>query len=362
VKVFHCNNCQQLIFFENSQCVSCGSRLAFVPDLGAMAALEPAGDDLWRLPKKGGGRAAATLRLRLCDNDAQHEVCNWALSADDPNRLCRSCRLTQLIPDLSVAGNKSAWARLEAAKRRMLYTLMQLQLPIQGRAQNPEHGLTYELRADTAGAPVLTGHARGVITLNIAEADDAERERRRLALREPYRTLLGHFRHEVGHYYWERLIAGQPRIEEFRKLFGDEREDYDVALKRHYDQGPPADWRQRFISSYATAHPWEDWAESWAHYLHLTDMLETAAASGLSLQPARRDEPALKRVHSGANESFERLIESWVALTYITNNLNRSMGLADAYPFVLSLPATAKLHFIHDVIAEAAKGSDQAAA
>jgi hypothetical protein len=362
VKVFHCNNCQQIIFFENNQCVNCGSKLAFVPDLGAMVALEPAGDGLWRLPKKGSGRAAGKPRLRLCDNDTQHDICNWALSAEDPNHLCRSCRLTQLIPDLSVPGNVMAWARLEAAKRRMLYTLMQLQLPIQGREHNPEHGLTYELRADTPDAPALTGHAHGVITLNIAEADDAERERRRLALREPYRTLLGHFRHEVGHYYWERLIAEQPRIAQFRELFGDEREDYDAALKRHYDQGAPADWRQRFISSYATAHPWEDWAESWAHYLHMTDMLETAAASGLALQPSRRDEPSLKRAYGAANEPFDRLIESWVALTYIANNLNRSMGLTDAYPFVLSPSATAKLRFVHGVIAEASKGSDQAAA
>ena len=315
-----------------------------------------------RLPKKGWGRSSNKLRYRLCANYTQHGACNWAISAENPNLLCRSCRLSEIIPDLNVPGNQQAWCRLEAAKRRMLYTLMQLQLPIRGRDQDPQYGLSYKFCADTSDARVLTGHARGVITLNIAEADDAERERRRLKLREPYRTLLGHFRHEIGHYYWERLIAGAPRIEEFRRLFGDEREDYAAALKRHYDQGPPADWQQRFVSAYATAHPWEDWAESWAHYLHMIDMLETAAAAGLSLEPSRRNEPALKRPRRGPAESFDRLMESWFPLAYICNNLNRSMGLADAYPFVVPPPAIAKMRFVHEVIAEVAKANQQAAA
>lgn len=354
MKVFHCNNCQQLVFFENTQCVNCGSTLAFVSQLGAMVALEPAGDELWRLPRKGWGRTNTRARFRLCDNYTQYNVCNWAVRAEDPQRLCGSCRLTQVIPDLGVPGNQQAWAKLEAAKRRLLYTLMQLRVPIQDRVDNPEHGLSYELRSDTPDVPALTGHAQGVITLNIAEADDAERERRRLQMHEPYRTLLGHFRHEIGHYYWQLLIAGSPRIEEFRALFGDEREDYGVALKRYYDNGPPADWQQRFISAYATAHPWEDWAESWAHYLHMSDMLETAAASGLLLHPSRRDEPILRRGRSGSAEPFDRLIGSWFPLTYVLNNLNRSMGMADGYPFVLSSIAIAKLRFIHEIIAAAA--------
>lgn len=363
MKVFHCDNCQQLVFFENTQCVKCKSTLAFEPELSAMVALEPESEDLWHLPKQQRrGRSSGKLRLRLCQNYAGQDVCNWAVRAEDPNPLCRSCRLTQIIPDLSVPGSKTAWAKLEAAKRRMLYTLMELKLPIHGRDRDPEHGLSYELLAATSEAPVLTGHSHGVITLNIAEADDAERERRRVALREPYRTLLGHFRHEIGHYYWERLIANSPRIEQFRQLFGDERQDYAAALKQHYQQGPPADWQQHFISSYATAHPWEDWAESWAHYLHMTDMLETAASNGLSLHPARRDEPALKRAHSGPDEPFGRLIEAWFPLTYLSNNLNRSMGLADAYPFVLSEAATAKLRFVHDILRETAANSSQGCA
>jgi hypothetical protein len=333
------------VFFENTRCINCGHSLAYVPELARMAALEPAGTELWRVP----ARSLARHRYRLCDNYSRENVCNWAMPADDPQRLCESCRLTRLLPDLSVPGNREAWFRLETAKRRMLYTLMQLRCPIESRAEDARQGLVYEFRSDSAGS-VLTGHASGVITLNIAEADDAERERRRLQLHEPYRTLLGHFRHEVGHYYWQRLIDNSPRLESFRGVFGDERADYAAALKRHYEQGPPGDWQQRFVSAYATAHPWEDWAESWAHYLHMTDMLETAAACGLSLRPSRRDEPALARARSGTDEPFEWLIGSWFPLTYILNNLNRSMGLADGYPFVLSTPAIAKLRFVHDTI------------
>ena len=273
------------------------------------------------------------------------------MPAEDPQPLCESCRLTQVIPNLTVNGNRGAWFKLEAAKRRLIYSLRQLHVPIESRLDNPEHGLSYEFLSDAdSKTPVLTGHAHGVITVNITEADDAERERRRLEMGEPYRTLLGHFRHEIGHYYWERLIHHSSRIEQFRALFGDERADYAAALKAHYHGGPPADWEQRFVSAYAASHPWEDWAESWAHYLHMTDMLETAADCGLSLTPQRRDEPTLLRARSGTEAPFERLVADWIPLTYLLNNLNRSMGLVDGYPFVLTAPAIAKLRFVHDII------------
>jgi len=180
-----------------------------------------------------------------------------------------------------------------------------------------------------------------------------QRERRRLQLHEPYRTLLGHFRHEIGHYYWERLLAGSDRLEAFRAAFGDERADYAEALKRHYEQGPPEQWQERFISTYASAHPWEDWAETWAHYLHMTDTLEMAAACGLSLRPRHADEPSLKT--AGQDKplgSFEQKIEAWFPLTYVLNNLNRGLGLVDGYPFVLSPPVIEKLRFVHDTIEE----------
>jgi len=269
--------------------------------------------------------------------------------------LCEACRLTTTIPDLTVEGHHAAWYKLEVAKRRLVYALLNLHLPVAPLTRDAR-GLAFEFLADAADRPpaVLTGHNGGVITINLAEADDAERERRRHALGEPYRTLLGHMRHESGHYYWDRLIDGTDRHDEFRARFGDEREDYQAALQRHYANGAPADWQTRFVTAYASAHPWEDWAETWAHYLHMTDTLETAAACGVSIRPRRSDEPTLAKVPSTAGtlaSPFDRLIASWYPMTYLLNSLNRGLGLADAYPFVLSPPAVEKLRFVHDTIA-----------
>ncbi len=339
------------MFFENTRCVRCNYTLAYVPELARVAALEEVAEGIWRTPSDG-------ARYRLCDNYRLENVCNWAVPAASPERLCGSCRLTTVVPNLEMPGHREAWFKLEAAKRRLLYTLAQLGCPLRTKAEDPEHGLEYRLLASEPGSgPVLTGHADGTITVNVDEADDAKRERQRMRLHEPYRTLLGHFRHESGHYFWDRLVAGDDaRLEGFRALFGDERADYATALERHYSAGPPVDWQERFISSYAAAHPWEDWAESWAHYLHMTDMLETADESGLLLRPKRRDEPSLPAAASAAvtpAAAFESLLERWFPLTYVLNNLNRSMGLPDGYPFVLSTPVIAKLRAVHETLAAA---------
>jgi hypothetical protein len=356
MKVFHCDHCGQLLFFENTHCVSCQHQVAFLPDLSLVGSLDPDGDQQWTSPLK----AAAGRKYRLCCNYADRQVCNWAIPADDPNPLCVSCRLTRIVPDTSDPENHRAWYRLEVAKRRLVFTLLELQLPVLNREEDPEGGLAFEFLADAnrGDAPVLTGHANGVITVNIAEADDAERERRRTAMHEPYRTLLGHMRHESGHYFWDRLIQGSPEIDRFRELFGDERADYAEALRRHYDQGPAPDWPMRLVSAYASVHPWEDWAETWAHYLHMVDTLETAAACGMSLRPVRSDEPALARVPASAASGqapFDQLIDSWFPLTYALNNLNRGLGLSDAYPFVLPTEAVDKLRYVHDLIGRASK-------
>ena len=351
MKVFHCDHCGALVFFENTQCVSCGHRLAFLPDLMLVGSLDAADADQerWRSPL-----SRATHPYRLCANYRDQQVCNWVVDAEDESALCRSCRLTTVIPDLTVDGNRIAWYRLEVAKRRLLFTLLSLRLPIDDPSSEP---LSFQFLADTTrgGPPLLTGHANGVITINTAEADDAERERRRHVLGETYRTLLGHMRHEVGHYYWMRLVDGdQERVAQFREMFGDERQDYAAALQRHYDNGPPSDWQEQFVTSYASAHPWEDWAETWAHYLHMVDTLETAAACGVSLRPHRSDEPALSRIsveEVGPEGSFRRLMAGWLPVTYVLNNMNRGLGLPDAYPFVLSPPAIEKLQFVHDTIA-----------
>jgi len=355
VKVFHCDHCGHLLFFENVECVNCHHRLAFLPDLRVIGSLDHDSDDSWSSPlPRAAGRA-----YRLCRNYTDHQVCNWAVPSDDPNPLCMSCRLTRVIPDLTTPEYRAAWYRLETAKRRLVFTLTGLGLPVRNREDEPEHGLAFEFKADPPNpdAPrILTGHARGVITINIVEADDAERERHRVSMHEPYRTLLGHVRHEVGHYYWQRLVADRGELERFRAVFGDERRDYGEALRRHYQCGPPPDWQVRFVSAYATAHPWEDWAETFAHYLHMVDTLETADACGLSLSPRRGDEPSLRRVPSDATDAatgFEHLLERWFPVTYVINNLNRSLGVADGYPFVLADLAVEKLRYVHDVVEQA---------
>ena len=355
MKVFHCDHCGHLIFFENVRCVQCDHPLAFLPDLDVVGSLEPLGEGLFRSPiPRAKGR-----KYRLCANYTEHNVCNWAIEEDASDPLCRACQLTRVIPNLEVPGNKEAWFALENAKRRLLYTLLNLGLMPRGKSEDPENGLAFEFLADEPDAPVLTGHAEGLITINIAEADDAERERRRCQMHEPYRTLLGHFRHEVGHYFWDRLIRDGDRLEGFRERFGDERLDYAEALKKNYDEGPRPNWQQRHISAYASVHPWEDWAETWAHYLHMTDLLETASDCGLSLRPRRREDPALKSVPDPLAEAkpFERLVASWFPLTYVLNNLNRGMGLPDGYPFVLTAPVIEKLRFVHETIAAAATES-----
>jgi hypothetical protein len=338
MKTFHCSHCQNLVFFENIRCLNCGRSLAFLPDRRLMAAMTP-GEGVWMAELPPGD----SRPYRLCANYDQVSVCNWVVAVDDPHDFCRSCRLNRIIPDLSSERNRLAWFRLEVAKRRLLYTLL-------------GGGLAFEFLEDSTNGDakrVLTGHDNGLITINIAEADDVHRERQRSLQKEPYRTLLGHFRHEIGHYFWDQLIAFGPLLEDFRALFGDERANYQQALDRHYGEGPPARWEDSFISAYSTMHPWEDWAESWAHYLHMVDALETAGATGLALRPKRPDEPQMLPPPDPLSPNyrdFDSMIEAWLSLTYVLNNLSRGLGLPDSYPFVLSAPAIRKLRFIHDTV------------
>ena len=263
-----------------------------------------------------------------------------------------------MIPDLSINQNRALWASTEGAKRRLIYSLLGLRLPLENRQDNPRGGLAFKFLANTLNpngseTPVLTGHEDGIITLNIAEADDIYREKTRLAMNEPYRTLVGHFRHEIGHYYWDRIVRDTKFIDGFRAMFGDEREDYDQALKRYYSIGAPSDWQNRFISVYATAHPWEDWAETWAHYLHIQDTLEVALDFGLidrRVALESKESPGTSWF-SPKPKSFEEKIDAWSELTIALNSINRSMGLRDIYPFVLSKPVVEKLRFISEVIA-----------
>jgi hypothetical protein len=347
MKAFECDHCGNLLFFENISCLRCQHTLGFLPEVIDLSALESGTENRW----KALAPSASGQEYRQCQNTAEYQVCNWMVPADDEKQLCQSCRLNLVIPDLTLTGNLERWHKMELAKRRVMYSLLRFGLPTEG--EGGRQPLRFKFLGDPPGGPpVMTGHAQGVITMNIAEADDAERERRRIALHEPFRTLLGHVRHEVAHYYWDRLIAQSVHLDKFRELFGDERQDYGERLKLHYQNGPPVDWQNSHVTSYASSHPWEDWAETWAHYLHIVDTLETAGSFGISLRPRHtqaatmRAEPQKIRDFS----DFDEILRNWLPLTHALNELNRGMGLADLYPFVLSQPAVEKLRFVHRVL------------
>jgi hypothetical protein len=349
MKLFQCQNCGQPLYFENRRCERCGLSLGYLPAPETVTALKPqegagnSGQMVWR--------ALADSELyRFCAN-APYDVCNWLIpaAADDP--YCAACRHNRVIPDLSLPENLDRWRALEVAKHRLFYTLFQLRLPVETQTESPA-GLAFQFLADVGpvGSPVMTGHADGVITINLAEADDAERERRRHQMGELYRTLLGHFRHEIGHFYWNRLIADTPHLDEFRRIFGDERQDYAAALESYYANGAPANWSKHFISAYASSHPWEDFAETWAHYFHMVDTLETAHSVGLAVSPKLPQSPGAVFDFHPRDMDMDRLVEAWLALIFAVNSLNRSMGLHDLYPFVLGPAAVAKLTFVQQRI------------
>jgi hypothetical protein len=356
MRTFHCQCCGHPLFFENITCLQCGSDLAFLPDRLAVAAIEPAPDaeGLWR-PRMRRKGAVSPARYRLCANHADHQACNFAVPAADANPLCVSCRLTRILPDLSQPDNHARWYRTEVAKRRLFYTLAKLKLLSPTPADGTADGPVFEFLADQPGQHVMTGHCNGVITLNVAEADDAERVRRRVEMHEPYRTLLGHLRHESGHYYWDQLVRDAGREEAFRAVFGDERQDYAQALRDHYARGGAIEgWETSHVSAYATAHPWEDWAETWAHYLHMVDLLETAASYNTKLAlPGNGSEveEVINPLETGLPD-FQLLVDQWIPVTLLVNSLNRSLGQEDAYPFALSGGALEKLRFVHDMIRE----------
>jgi hypothetical protein len=213
-----------------------------------------------------------------------------------------------------------------------------------------DHGLAFDLLS-SAEEPVVTGHADGVVTIDLAEGDAAHREQMRRDLGEPYRTMLGHLRHESGHYFWTVLVeADPPTLDAFRSLFGDERSDYSASLRRHYQQGPPSAWVGGYVSAYATAHPWEDWAETFAHYLHIRDTIQTAAAFGMLVTGPRLDPEMMAAPSLDPEDRFEDILDHWLPLVYALNAVNRSMGRDDLYPFVLSPAVVAKLTFVHRVV------------
>lgn len=328
---YYCPNCANEVHFDNTACIQCGNMLAY----------SVARDEFVANPSPGSATGER--------NCANREIigCNWLVEENETSQYCASCRHTLLIPDLSSGQNVERWAKLERAKRMLFYSLHRFELPMIDAGQ--PNGLRFEFKQDLLAlggqqTKVVTGHDGGLITINIAEADDDVREQHRIAMGEPYRTLIGHFRHEIGHYYWDRLVLDAARTEEFRTMFGDESADYTAALQRHYQFGAPAGWELSYVSSYATSHPWEDFAETWAHYFHMVDGLETAQSYKVALPVAEvRENPY-------ESKNFTVLINAWVPLTIAMNAVNRSIGNPDFYPFVLSDAISAKLEFIHRLV------------
>lgn len=364
MRTYHCI-CGQPVFFNNSICIACGHAVGFDPLSKDMRVLDPAQDGVYQqaVPpgnqKRGGlfrRKPAPLPRFRFCAN-LNACGCNWLISPDaDPTTLCPACATTRVLPDLSQSGNPERWNKLETAKRRLLFTLLDMGLWGPNARLQTSVPLVFDFLQNLPGQPaVLTGHDNGVVTLNVQEADDDVREKTRLEMREPYRSLLGHFRHESGHYYWDMLIQGSQWLDEYRVLFGDETIDYAMALQKNYTEGPAPDWEQNHISTYAASHSWEDWAETWAHWMHMHDTLETAEAAKCNSNIARPTiDPALLcnegQTPTPDMRSFCERISRWVALTTLVNELTRSMGQPDAYPFSCSGQVLKKLYFIERVL------------
>ena len=329
MRAFACPTCRRLVTFESARCLHCATALAFDPVRREIVAL---GAD--------GHRCANELLA----------TCNWLAPA--AGELCASCGLTRTRPSDDDHEGLVALPAVEAAKRRLLFELAELGLPVSSWRER-DGGLAFDLLS-SAREPVTTGHADGVVTLDLGEADPGRRERRRTELGEPYRTVLGHLRHEIGHYYQPLLAPeGSPQREDCRSHFGDDRADYADALARHYASGPPADWPQRFVSAYATMHPWEDWAETFAHYLHIRDTLQTAAAHGLRVDGPDIATTDAAPLHADPVDGgdLRTILDAWLPLTYALNAVSRSMGSDDLYPFVIAAPVQAKLGVVHRLVA-----------
>jgi hypothetical protein len=350
MKLFQCDRCFHLIFFENVVCENCGSSVGYLSTQNTFSAIDARGG-AWQ------AGADSEKLYRYCRNH-EYGACNWLVPAAGKKKRCLACDLNRTIPDLNREGNLRSWQHLEVAKHRLVYSILRFGLPLQNKSESPDTGLAFDFLSDESvnqdQKGIFTGHVQGFITINVAEADSAYREQTREQMAEPYRTLIGHFRHEIGHYYWEQLVnRNEVYLQKFRDLFGDERDDYAERLHQYHRAGAPDNWREQFVSAYASAHPWEAWAETWAHYFHIVDTLETAHSFGIRLSPDLRNLTTLSMqadFDPYEQSDFDAMIASYIPLTLAINSLNRSMGQPDLYPFVLPPPVLEKLRFIHKLL------------
>ena len=349
MRTFTCERCGQQVYFENDRCLRCLSSLGYVHRSRDLVVLDEGPDD---------GLPGGTGRARRWQRCATRPVtgCNWLVPVG-PEARCESCVLTRTRPADGDIEGINELVRGEMAKRRLVFQLAELGLPVTARDEARGKGLAFDLLSST-GTKVVTGHDNGVITLDLAEADNEHRERLRQQLSEPYRTLLGHFRHEIGHYYWPILVDRPDALDTCRELFGDDRLDYATAVRRHYDADPDTDsdpsWRETHISRYATMHPYEDWAETFAHYLHILDTLQTADSFGLTAAAgpveAGRSHNGEGRGSRAGDAGFDAVVDDWLELSMALNQVNRSMGHEDLYPFVLAPRIRAKLDFVDHLV------------
>jgi hypothetical protein len=328
--------CGQIVFCDNNHCENCGRLLAFDPLGGRVICLSEEGSGAWT--------DSEGLSYQLCNNRIQYGVCNGAVPATvNPaaDAVCNTCALNRTIPITDRQQNLVRWRRLEQAKRRMISGVSSLGLDVGFTDRGATSGMRFNFMEDKRSHPdvletfVSTGHKDGLITVNLMEADEIQRVQQRELMGERYRTLLGHFRHEAGHFFYPLLVVDEGG---FADLFGDPNRDYNSALDGYYRSGPPADWGKSWISAYASSHPLEDWAECFAHYLHIQDALETASARGIG-NGYSADEPIR-----------DQLIQ-WSELALSLNELSRSLGQRDAYPFVVNAVVTSKLEFVQRSIA-----------
>ena len=345
MKIFQCGHCNHSLYFENYSCENCGHYSGFRDTDRKMLTFNTDANALISDREK--------IEYKYCKNK-EYEVCNWLIEKDSKNDYCNACRLNRTIPYLDDIDNFEKWQHLEIAKHRLVYQLQKIGLALPSKLHD-DNGLCFDFVAQQNDTSLMTGHANGVITILLREADSVMREQMRKQFLEPYRTLIGHLRHEVGHYFWDRLVYNDPKLlDEFRATFGDEQENYAVALQNYYKEGAPLNWQKSFISKYATSHPWEDWAETWAHYLHIMDMVETAYFFGVNVKPRqvekREDMKAKASFDPYTISDFDVIIQTCVPLSFAVNSINRAMGIPDVYPFVISPPVVEKMKFIHKLL------------
>ena len=343
MKVFECGHCNHPLFFENISCENCGHSCGYRDDDRLMLTFDPLKASLISDREK--------IEYKYCKNK-EYGICNWLLVKEDEHDYCNACQLNRTIPNLSDKKNFPKWQNLEVAKHRLIYQLQKIGLELPSKMVNKE-GLCFDFIAKRNNPEIMTGHANGIITILLREADSVSREQIRKELQEPFRTLIGHLRHEVGHYFWNRLVFNnQAVLPTFRAIFGIEEANYNDALQTYYKHGAPHNWQESFISKYATSHPWEDWAETWAHYLHIMDMVETAHFFRLSINPNEISQTMKTEVTFDPYvvKDFQTIIDICVPLSFAVNSINRAMGIPDVYPFVITSEVIKKMSFIHELL------------